>query len=336
MRLSSPALRFVPALLALTVAGCLPYSCNRVESRLLFPQDSTSRAFASVLPVDTLQVLEAPDWGQMEYPRTVAFAPDGTLWGADTGRHSLNYLDPDGESGSVDLDSLRYPYLAGFRQGFPVVFSPDAHRIVAVGGDWSVPTPSDVPPRVLQYAAADDSAAWMKLAGKDYDSRLISLAPTGEELSRIGLPDPYWRWAGALELREGRPVSLSGYRPQFYEFDGGILDSTSLFGFDSPMLPRSRAFLTGQSDQPPLLTPAGVFVGSKYYTLNIRPGWLQVDIYDENFRLERILVEPDPSFGPEFYPTDLAVRLEADGSATLAIAVAKPEPSVRMYRADDR
>lgn len=332
MRLSSPSLRFVPAVLALTVAGCFPYSCNRVESRLLFPQDSTSRAFALELPVDTLQVLDSPDWGDMEYPRTVAFGPDGTLWGTDTGRHSLNYLNGEGESGSADLDSLRYPYLAGFRQGLPVVFSPDAHRIVAVGGDWSVTTPSDVPQRVLQYVAANDSAAWMKLAGKDYDSRLVSLSSTGEELSRVGLPDPYWRWAGALEFRDGRPVSLSGYRPQFYQFAGGVLDSVSLFGFDSPMLPRSRAFLTGQSSQPPLLTPAGVFVGSQYYTLNIRPGWLQVDVYDENLRLERILVEPNPSFGQEFYPTDLAVRVENDGSATLAVSIAQPEPAVRMYR----
>lgn len=286
--------------------------------------------------MDTLQVLDSPDWGEMEYPRTVAFAPDGTLWATDTGRQSLNYLDTDGESGSVDLDSLRYPYLAGFRHGFPVVFSPEAHRIVAIGGDWSVPTPSDVPPRVLQYAAADDSAAWMKLAGKDYDSRLISLGPAGEELSRIGLPDPFWRWAGALALRDGKPISLSGYRPQIYDFEGGSPDSTNLFGFDSPMLPRSRAFMTGQSDQPPLLTPAGAFAGGAYYTLNIRPGWLQVDVYDQNLRLQRILVEPNPSFGQEFYPTDLAVRLEADGSATLAIAVVKPQPTVRMYRVGAR
>jgi hypothetical protein len=272
----------------------------------------------------------------MEYPRTVAFAPDGTLWGTDTGRHTLSYLDQEGESGSVELDSLRYPYLAGFRLGFPVVFSPDANRIVAIGGDWSVSTPADVPQRVLQYVAANDSVTWMKLAGNDFDSRLISLDASGQELSRIGLPAPYWRWAGALELRNGKPVSLSGYRPQFYEFEGGVLDSTSLYGFDSPMLPRSRAFLTGQSDQPPLLTPAGVFAGSQYYILNIRPGWLQVDIYDENLRLERVLVEPNPSFGKEFYPTDLAVRQESDGSATMAISVFKPEPSVRMYRVEAR
>ncbi len=70
------------------------------------------------------------------------------------------------------------------------MFSPDAHRIVAVGGDWSVPTPPDVPQRVLQYAAANDSVAWMKLAGMDYESRLVSLGDGGEELSRIELPDP--------------------------------------------------------------------------------------------------------------------------------------------------
>ncbi|NNE70572.1 MAG: hypothetical protein HKN29_09460 [Rhodothermales bacterium] len=333
MPLSSPALRFLPVLLALTVAGCFPYSCNRIESRVLFPQDSTSRAYSATLPVDTLIVAEQPEWSEMEYPRTVAYAPDGTLWFSDTGRHEVQYLTADGESGVISTDSLQYPYLAGFRGANPVVFSPAASLLAEVRGGWTLQTPQDVPPRALQYAAMDSGSVWVKLAGEDFESRLIRYDLDGNEQSRTDLPDPYWRWAGALVLRSGEPISLSGYRPQIYRFTGGVIDSLSLFGFDSPMLPRSRGFLLGETGQPPLLTPSGVFVGDDYFALNIRPGWLRIDQFDADLRLVRSLVEPDPSFGQEFFPADLAVRREPDGTLVIAVAVSQPAPEVRIYRA---
>lgn len=333
MRLSSPVARFLPAVLAVVLAGCFPYSCNRIESRVLFPQDSTSRAFSATLPVDTLEVLAQPEWLELEYPRTVAFGPDGTLWFSDTGRSAVQSLSTEGEVEEIALDSLQFPYLAGFRGNRPVVFSPAASLLQEVGGEWSMPTPTGVPPRALQYAAVTDSMAWVKLAGEDFESRLVGFDLEGTEQQRISLPDPYWRWAGSLVLRDSRPVSLSGYRPQIYTFDTGAIDSTALFGFDSPMLPRSRGFLLGETGQPPLLTPSGVFEGGEYFALNIRPGWLRIDVFDADLKLKRALVEPDPAFGQEFFPSDLAVWREPDGSLLIAVSVAQPEPEVRLYRA---
>ncbi|MFT5141629.1 MAG: hypothetical protein ACI80V_001047 [Rhodothermales bacterium] len=329
-------LTFLPILLALFVGGCLPYSCNRTESRRLSPEDSLSRAFAGGLPVDTLQALGPVSIPELEYPRTVAFGPDGTLWVSDTGSQKL-FAVRDTLIAVVAMDSLLYPYIVGFRENLPVVFSPDASRIEAVGGSWAVQTPAGLPPRILQYAAVSDSSVWMKFAGEDFASHLVRLADDGQELERIPLDDPYWRWAGALRLRNGVPVSLSGYRPVLYSPGfggamGSVIDSTVLFGFDSPMLPRTRTFLTGDISQPPLLSPSGVFVGDEFFAINIRPGWLQIDIYDSAYRLRRILVESDPSFGQEFFPADIAVMRDPDGHLTIAAAITAPVPQVRLFR----
>ena len=332
-RCASATRRAFPALLALVLAGCFPYSCNRSESRALMPADSLSRTLADAMPVDTLEVLNVPDLPGAEYPRTVAFAPDGTLWVADTGSQRLYAVSGGSLIRTVELDTLRYPYIAGFRDGEPVVFSPDAGRIVALAGGLGVSTPADVAPRTLQYVAVDDSLVWVKLAGQEYDSRALLLAADGSEMARVPLPDPWWRWAGALRLHRGQPVSLSGYRPQFYVLAESGIDSTALVGFDSPMLPRSRAFLRGETHQPPLLSSSAAFLGDALWTLNVRPGWLRVDVFGGDGHLARILVEPNPAFGKEFYPTDIAVRADSLGGVLVAVTVAEPVAGVRLYRA---
>jgi hypothetical protein len=295
------------------------------------------------MPIDTLGVLPVPALPGLEFPRTLQFGPDGTLWVADSGAHRLFWLSPEGDAGSVPLDSLRYPYLAGFRSGLPVVFSPAAARLAAIDvatvGDngtpriaWSVATEPDLPPRVLQYAAVTDSTVWLKYAADDFEGRLLQLSPLGSEVRRVPLPDPFWRWAGALRMWDGQPLSLSGYRPQVYRpsADGGM-DSTALLGFDSPMLPRSRQFLAGETSQPPLLSPSAAPYEDGLLVLNIRAGWLRVDAYGRDLKLRRSLVEPNPAFGQEFYPTDLTATRRPDGTRILAVAVTKPNPEVRMY-----
>ncbi|MBO6574732.1 MAG: hypothetical protein JJ896_04915 [Rhodothermales bacterium] len=325
-------LSWFPAVLAVLLAGCFPYSCNRTESRLLLPADSLARAWSEELPVDTLEVLMVPELPEMRYPRTLAFAPDGSLWISDTGDHQLVRIDHAGEVAVTELDTLEYPYLVGFRDGHPAVLSPAAGRIVGLSGTLDVPMPSDLPERVLQYAAVSDTSIWVKVAAEGFEGHLSRLAEDGSTLQRFALEAPFWRWAGPLRLQDGHPVSLSGYRPQVYTFEAG-LDSLALFGFDSPMLPRSRAFVLGAANQPPLLTPSAAYLGDALFVINVRPGWLRVEVYDADGRLMQILVEPDPAFGKEFYPTDIAVKAGEDGTAEIAVTITEPDPGVRRYRA---
>lgn len=322
----------LPALVSVLLTGCLPYGCNRIESRVLLPADSVARALAEAIPVDTLVVLATPGLPEVVYPRTLAYGPDGTLWVSDTGENRVLRWSGDGEAEVLEMDSLRFPYLAGFRNGEPVVFSPADARMAAAGGTWSLDTPTDLPNRVLQYAVVSDSLIWMKIAGEGFPSHLVRFAADGSEMDRIALPAPFWRWAGALRLRDDRLVSLSGYRPQVYTFEGGQVDSIRLSGFDSPMLARSRGFLIGEVSQPPLLTPSAAWLGETLFVLNVRPGWLRVDVYDADLKLTRILVEPDPAFGKEFYPTDLAVRRNSSGEVEVAVSLVEPAPGVRRFR----
>ena len=66
------------------------------------------------------------------------------------------------------------------------------------------------------------------------------------------------------------------------------------------------------------------------FVINVRPGWLRVDVYGSDGKLEAILTEPDPGFNKSFYPTDIGIRFE-DGEYLIAVTIAKPRPSVRLY-----
>lgn len=321
--------------LSLLLAGCLPFSCNRVESNSLAPADSLSRALASTVPVDTMAQGASPEIPDLSYPRTLEFGEDGTLWIADSGKHRLIRLSLSGQAEGFPLDSLQYPYMAGFRGGDPVVFSPAIPALAAVrDGEvvWSIQTPPDPTRRALKYAVVADSMIWVKMAGKNYESRLLRLDGEGRILDHFRLEEPFWRWAGALRMTDAGVVSLSGYRPVLYTpSEGGEMDSTQLFGFDSPMLARSFAFLSGQIDEPPLLTPSASWFEGRLYVLNVRPGWLQVDQFGPDMVLERILVEHDPTFGQEFYPTDLSLYRNDSDRLLMAVAVVEPRPEIRLY-----
>lgn len=122
---------------------------------------------------------------------------------------------------------------------------------------------------------------------------------------------------------------------------GPGLDSLTLRGFDSPMLSRTRLFTLDELTQPPLLSSSAVAVGERLFVLNMRPGWLRVDVYDRSGELQYILTQPDPQFNTDYFPTDLAVRIaikgdgaNASGSGTvyeLAVSVYKPEPRIDRF-----
>lgn len=334
MRVSFPPILLI---LLFSAQGCLPYGCSRTESRVISIADSLSRAFAGTVRVDTLTPtgsLTTP----MEHPRTVGYAPDGTLYVTDTGAHRLVRADLGGAERVYDLDTLRYPYLAGFVDNTPMVYSPEAHYVVAIqepglSAWWRVP---DEGPEEggLRYAAVVDDGPflgiWIKVLGPDFPGFLGRVDSSLTFVERIPLPGPYWRYAGLLRPWMGQPLSLSGYLPLVHRIRDGSVDSLALFGFDSPMLARSRQFQAGNVDAPPLLTAAAAGLDSTLFVLNMRPGWLRVDAYDMDGRLAAVYVEPDPVFNEDFYPTDLAVRRTAAGF-DLAVAVSKPEPAVRLY-----
>ena len=335
MRASIP----IPVLVLLVaVQGCLPYGCNRTEPRVLSPADSLSRAYAETVRVDTLVPTGALE-GPFEYPRTVAFGRDGFLYVTDAGNHRLVRVDTLGAQRIYDLDTLRYPYLAGFVGNTPMVYSPEAHYVVAVqelgiSAWWRVP--DEGPERGgLRYATVVDEGnhvgIWIKVLGPDFDGFVGRVDSSLTIVERIPLPGPYWRYAGLLRSWAGRPLSLSGYLPLVHRVGEGGLDSLALFGFDSPMLARSRQFVTGQVDVPPLLSAAAAALDSTLFVMNMRPGWLRVDAYDEDGRLIAVYVEPDPVFNQDFYPTDLAVR-RIEGGFEFAVAISEPEPQVRRYR----
>ena len=327
--------------LALVLAGCLPSACNREASRALLPADSLSRAIAADVTPDTLRAVwqtSGPEDDPLEYPRTLHFGPGGRLFVADTKQGRVLVLDATGTV--VDVisgDDWTYPYLAGSRGDSLFVFHPDLHRLDVVLEGRVVrrtATPADLPDDALQYLAVADSAAYLKVVSEEADDFLARLDEEGAYAARIALPGPRWRHAGLLRPWGDSLLSLSGYRPVVdVHTPGGPLDSLALVGFDSPMLARSRAFLLGETHEAPLLTASAAPAGNHLFVLNMRPGWLRVDVYDRTGRLQQVFTQPDPGYDKQFYPTDLAARRgDAPGDVVLAVAVTQPTPEVRLYR----
>jgi len=108
-------------------------------------------------------------------------------------------------------------------------------------------------------------------------------------------------------------------------------DSLRLFGFDSPMLARMRQFMLGDTHAPPMLSVSAAVTEDRFYVINMRPGWLRLDVYDRSGTLQYILTEPRPAFNKDYYPTDIAVRERDDGTVIIAIAVLEPEPGIDVY-----
>lgn len=338
---------WIPALFV-GLSGCLPSACNRTESRALLPADSLSRAVASELPVDTLLTAGSfVDEDMLAYPRTLGYAPDGRLWVADSEREvilrqSVSAERPDslGFSVAAELPDA-VPWLAGFRGDTVAVYSPATHEMLLLSADGerleTVPLGGDRPARgALTWAMADSGGYTVKVLAEDFDGYIARLDGSGAVTGSRPLPGPTWLHAGLLRPWGARVASLRGYLPAIDlwepgEAGGGHVDSLSLVGFDSPMLSRTRSFLLGDVKQPPLLTASAAAIGDRLFVLNMRPGWLRVDIFDAEGRLQTILTQPDPEFRQEFFPTDIAVRRLPGGGYEISVSVVQPEARIDRY-----
>lgn len=331
-------------LAVLVLTGCLPHSCQREPSQALYPSDSLSRRVARDTPADTLERVwttagteEAP----LEHPRTVRFLDDSRLAVSDVKRNSLFLFGPDGAlRRELDDPSFAVPYLIGTRGDTLVVFNADTDRIdfVTVDGSGSRRSISYDRPgsKTLVYMVATQSALYAKTVGRDIDPFVARLDSEGRPTARIHLTGPYWRNAGFLRLWGDSLVSLSGFRPvvdllpRSFE-DGATADSLALLGFNSPMLERSYAFGQGEVTKAPLLTPTAAAAGNTLFVLNLRPGWIQIDAYNRQGRLQRRLIEPHESGNPNFYPLDLDVRRTERGYL-FAVTIRSPEPQLELYQ----
>ena len=331
----------LPLLLVLT--GCLPTSCRRDPPTALFPSDSLSRQIAEATPVDTLDFAWVTEiTGEDAYPRTVLWGREGRLYLSDGQGGRVLRMTADGKI-DAEIGGFEKPFLTGFRADTLVVFNPEAQRLdfVAFAGATgrtvrSLPTPTELPEEGrLQYAAASDAALYIKLLGTSFDNHLARLDPgTGAVTDTFRLSGPTWRRAGLLRFWGDSLLSLSGFRPVVDVVAPGAarVDTLALAGFDSPKLAASLAFMQGEARQPALLTAAAAPAGDHLFVLNMRPGWLRIDVYDRGGRLQRVLMQPDPGYLHHFYPQDLAARALPDGTFEIAVAFSEPTPQVRLYR----
>lgn len=323
--------------LSVMLTGCLPSSCNRVEPRAISPADSTSRAIAAGLVVDTLQIAFSRQIERDDFmnPRTVLFDSQGRLVVADSRTHAVHRVDRDGAIEATVVLNGSIPYLAGQQGDTTWVFSPSLKQVYTL---IDVQTVDSVrldlgagDERALNWVIRTDSGFVSKVLDDAAGNRIAFHDATGTITKRIDLPGPSWRYAGLLRERGTSAVSLSGFLPFIYSVSEAGLDSTRLIGFDSPMLARMLQFELGTTEQPPLLSGSAAFAGDWLFVLNMRPGWLHVDVYDSAGELAYLLTQPDPAFNKEYYPTDIAVRQIGEREFEVAITIIEPAPGVERY-----
>ena len=334
--------------------GCLPYSCQRQPNEALYPSDSLSRRVAQNTPADTLDSLWATTGTTaqpLKHPRTVRFVDGGELAVSDVERNSLFRFASDGRlRREMDGEGFSTPYLIGTRgdRRSPdrrrgdtlVVFNAGSNRIDRVVdgrrlAERSV-TYERPAPETLVYMLATDTTLYAKVVGRQTDSFIARLDDQAQPVARAPLTGPHWQYAGFVRAWGDTLVSLSGFRPVVnllpHDFrDGTAPDSLALVGFDSPMLERRYAFGQGDVTEAPLLTPTAAPLGDSLFVLNLRPGWVQIDVYDRSGRLQRRLVERHEAGSPNFYPLDLDVR-RGDGGYIFAVTIRSPEPRLELFR----
>ena len=334
--------QFFVLILLLFVSGCFPSACQRRESRALFPADSLSRSLAESTPVDTLSLVweTAGNADQpLQYPRTVRFGANDNIYVSDVQQNVVYEFLPSGVlDQTIESAFFSFPYLVGVKGDTLLVLNPDEQRIdffFEGRSVFQISTPPDVPDKQrLQYAAYDDGHVHYKVIGENFDGYVAKLDMNGSVVQRSALDGPLWRHAGMLRVWGDSLISLCAYRPVADVIHGGQVDTLHLSGFDSPMLPRSRSFILGDIDEPPLLTPSAAVTDKHLYALNIRPGWLRIDQFDRDGNLQKRLVQDTPSFSKEFYPIDLDVRVRADSTIELAVLFIEPEPKLALYQFD--
>ena len=330
--------------LALLLPGCLPSGCEREGYTELMPADSLSRQIAQKTPVDTLEHVwsaTGDSASALAFPRTVRFGPDGRLFVSDVERNSVFAFTPAGELvREIAVDAFDVPFLAGVRGDTLVVLNAGSNEIAFVHDGRPVHRISVATDRAgkssLLYATAADTALYAKVVGDEVNNVVGRLNRSGEMVTRVPLPEAYWRHAGMLRVWGDSLLSLSGFRPVVDVLPLPLTDTTrvdtmALRGFDSPMLERSRAFLTGEISKAPLLTASAAPAGDRLFVLNLRPGWLQVDAYDHAGRIQRQLVQAETEYEQSFYPRDIDVQWRA-GGYDIAVALTDPAPRLDLYR----
>lgn len=353
-----PGIAAAAALLLLT--GCLPYSCRREESTVLMSADSVSRALADDVAMDTL----ALDWTHgtangraLQHPRTVRFGPaqSDTLYVSDVEAGLIFVFDTAGTF-IDEIETVDVPFLAGVRGDTVAVFDPSGpamHFLVDGESVEIVPIQDPELPRTALVYGAFGDAVYYKRVDADGESFVAEVSRDGTLRVRHPLPGPHWRHAGLLRVWGDTVISLSGFRPVIdvvtpsgtmdtpggtgntpgdtAGFPSGTVDTLALRGFDSPMLARTRSFLMGDIHEPPLLSSSAAASADLLFVLNMRTGWLQVDVFDQSGHLVHRLTERGRTYRKAFFPQDLDVRRRADGSYAIAVAFTAPEPEVRLY-----
>lgn len=348
-QVQSPVARrnvLVMAVGLLLFTGCLPYSCQRQPNETVFAADSLSRNVADTTSVDSLRQVGGSTGTEahpLKYPRTVRFVTGGRIVVSDAQRNSLFRFGPDAAFRSEIADeAFDVPYLIGHRSDTLVAFNAGADRIDFVAGGQRLEGRSvsyDRPTRdALVYMLATDASLYAKVVGEETGSYVARLNERGGVEAKAHLGGPSWRRAGFLRAWGDALLSLSGYRPVVHQLPmgfehGAASDSLSLIGFNSPMLERSYAYAAGDVDKPPLLTASAAAVGDSLFVLNLRPGWIQIDVYDRSGRLRRRLVEPHTGGSRDFYPHDLDVR-RVDDVYRFAVAVRSPTPALELFEWD--
>lgn len=327
--------------LLLVLSGCLPHSCQRTETRALLPADSVSRTLAQTIQADTLVHVWSSRGGEgvaLSYPRSVQWDPTGTgLYLADARTGGVYRFDRSGQmNNAITLASSNHPYLAGWKQDTLVVLDPETHRLHYVHDDVvhrSVTIEAaDAMENAYVYATHGADGPVVKTVRSDRGGEILFLNDHGRVRSTRPLEGPFWRHAGFIRTWGDRIISLCGYRPvlDLMNSDGAI-DTLALRGFDSPMLSRSRLFILDEVDEPPLLYSSAATAGDALFVLNLRPGWLRIDLYDRTGMLQRVLTEK-AALDQGYYPVDLSVYAGPGDDYWIAVAVAGNDPRLDLYR----
>lgn len=320
------------------LAGCFPSSCSRIESQVISPLDSLSRTIAAGILPDTLTPPEVIFVAGLEHPRTVLIGEEGRIYASDTQNSRIFIFDVDSTGHtSFSLPSTVFPYLAGWSFDSLIVFDPDTHQFHFVVDTVSVATIATrgMPQKSLQYALANEGMLYLKAVTRDSTHFVWSLDRTGSPIQESILYGSSWEHAGLLRYFDDRVVSLSGFYPWALTWEGdlsNVPDTLRWRGFDSPMLRRTYSFDHGKGRGAPLITSSAAAAGEFWFVLNQRAGWLRVDVYDRLGMLQNILVEANPVYIKNFYPIDLASKLNPDGTYQLAVAFIAPKPSIRIYK----
>jgi hypothetical protein len=184
----------------------------------------------------------------------------------------------------------------------------------------------------LRYAGLDGRRVAVKALDEKAGSVLAWYDLSGNRLEERRLDGPYWRFSGLIKSDGDSLLSLRGYLPSIDVYFGSTaVDSVGLYGFDSPMLARTRSFEYKAVKAPPLLVSSTAACGNRWYVLNVRPGWIRIDEYDRSGQLQSAYTQPNPTFDRELLTTDLAVWCPADGRTILAVSVVSPLPEIRWF-----